>query len=460
MTRQGGRLNLVVQFASLATTGVLLWLGAPSFRSWRVALPLVVAQAFLFAVVAWVWSAAIAFLLYLTVPLDDRESTLPQALRTSAVAVWFAPAMILLTNFSPATVPASLALVVTATRLLYSEWRSIHPAAEPALTAPPGLLFGDYLAPAPLFRREFLTALTVSLALQLAATARLFRHPLAAGALLAMTAASLTLFAMTSGVLPQERPRSLPQTLLGILLTIFLAAGLTVGGLRVRGFHGSGDSSGSAPQSSIPTKTVSGGAAAPLRPIPSALGTFPGVILRPDPKPYARLVEPPPVRKGIGISLPRTYAIPFDGEYWMYRFLYQRPPASSLQEHGSPDHLSFSTVDRWPLLMEAHQKLDQPLDLSCRAVRVDIWNADPHSGTMSLELDALGNKGWTTIGIEPVRSVPAQEGGQVVAAPETLEFPLHSPVHDCMELKVVFVRDPSRMPHSAMIAIDRFVLVP
>jgi hypothetical protein len=298
----------------------------------------------------------------------------------------------------------------------------------------------------------------VSVALQLAATARLFRHPLAAGALLVMTAASLTLFAMTSGALRQERPRSLPQTLLGILLTIFLAAGLTVGGLRVRGYGGSGDSAGSASQGSAPAKSPPGGAAAPRKPVPTALGGFPGVILRPDPKPYARLVDPPPLRRGIGISLPRTYAIPFDGEYWMFRFLYQRPPASSLEEHGSPDHLSFSTVDLWPLLMEAHQRLDQPLDLDCRAVRVDIWNADLHSSTISLELAALGSKGWATIGAAPVRSVPTKDGGQVVAAAETLEFPLHSPVHDCMELKVVFVRDASRMPHSAMIAIDRFVL--
>jgi hypothetical protein len=155
VTRQGGRLNLAVQFASLATTGVLLWLGAPSFRLWRVALSLVIAQALLFAFVAWLWSAAIAFLLYLTIPGDDRESTLPQALRTSAVAVWFAPATILLTKLSPATVPASLALVVTATRLLYSEWRSIHPAAEPLLAARPSLLFGDYFAPAPLFGASF-----------------------------------------------------------------------------------------------------------------------------------------------------------------------------------------------------------------------------------------------------------------------------------------------------------------
>ncbi len=461
MKRSNGRLGLAVQIASLCTTGAVLWLSASAFPLAHVRLSRVVVQAFLFAFVAWLWSAAIAFLLYLAIPRPPGEYMLLRTLRTSAVAVWFAPATILLSRMSPATLLAALALVVTATRLLYSEWRLIHPAVEPAFAGPHGL-FDEYLLPHPLFRREFLTAMAVSMALQSAATARMFHHPLTAGALFAMTAAALTLFAMTSGVLPVERPRNLPQTLFGILLTIFLAAAVTIGGLRprlLRGDGSDGDAASGPPANSPAKGTVS--ATAPPRPATGpGDGSFPGVILRPETKPFVRLVEPPPVRRGMGIALQRTYAIPFDGEYWMYRLFYRRPPPRSLEERGSPAELSFSTVDRWPLEMEAHQMFDQPLNLSCRAVRVEIWNADRFPNTIALELDALGGHGWETIGTQPVRSLPERDGSRVAPVAESLEFPVHTPVLDCRELKVVFLRDRSRRYRSAMVSIDRFVLLP
>ena len=466
MTRSNSRLILAVQIASLCTTGLLLWLGSSAFRLARAPLSVIVEQAFLFAFVAWLWSAATAFLLYLAIPRPPGEYMLLRTLRTSAVAVWFAPATILLSRMSPATLLAALALVVTATRLLYSEWRLIHPVQETAFAGPHGL-FDEYLAPDPLFRREFLTALTVSMALQSAATARMFHHPVTAGALFTMTVAALTLFAMTSGVLPAERPRNLPQTLLGILLTIFLAAGVTIGGLGARLLRGNGSEGDSA--DGPPAATASNGKVASYQPraaVGPGDGSFPGVVLRPDTKPFARLVEPPPVRGAVGISLPRTYAIPFDGEYWMYRFLYRRPPPKSLEERGSPTELSFSTVDSWPLEMEAHQKFDQPLDLACRAVRVDIWNADRYPNTIVLELDALGSHGWETIGAQPVRSLPVLTSDHLLTADrvapvaESLEFPVHSPIHECLELKVVFLRARVRIHRSAMVSIDRFVLLP
>jgi hypothetical protein len=462
VTQHRGRFHFAVQIASLCTTGVALWLGSSGFRTSRAPLSLVVVQAFLFAFGAWLASAGIALLLYLTIPRRAGEYELLQSLRTSAVAVWFAPATILLTRVSAATLLAALALVVTATRLLYSEWRRIHPMPEAAFETGLGLLFGDYFVPRPLVRREFLGAMTVSLALQCAATARLFRHPLAAGALFVMTVASLTLFAMTSGAMAAGCPRNLPQTAFGILLTIFLAAGITIGGLRPRGFfqgdEGDGDADG--PTAATPTQGTASRAAA-SKPAPVAgIGSFPGVILRPETKPFVRLVEPPPVRGGMGFSPPRGYAIPFDGEYWVYRFLYNRPPAKSIEERGTPSELSYRTVDRWPLVMEAHQKLDPAIDLACRAVRVEIWNADRYPNTVSLELDALAGKGWTSIGAQPVRSVPERDGGRVIAAAESLEFPIRAPVRDCMELKVLFLRDRSRSDRSAMIAVDRFVLLP
>ena len=74
-------------------------------------------------------SAAITLGLYLLISRSSRIDALRMALRTSATAVWFAPATILLSAMSPAALAAALVLVVSTTRLLYSQWRWIHPAS-------------------------------------------------------------------------------------------------------------------------------------------------------------------------------------------------------------------------------------------------------------------------------------------------------------------------------------------
>jgi len=117
-------------------------------------------------------------------------------------------------------------------------------------------------------------------------------------------------------------------------------------------------------------------------------------------------------------------------------------------------------------MMEAHQKLDQAIDLRCcRSVRVAIWNADPRPGTLSLELTVLdtesgaGSTG-TFLGSAPVRSVPDLSRNPVTAVPESLEFPVPPGViENCTEFKVVFRRT-ANLDRSARVAVDRFVLEP
>src|SRR6185369_14348504 len=96
----------------------------------------------------------------------------------------------------------------------------------------------------------------------------------------------------------------------------------------------------------------------------SADGSYPGVILQPEVQQVTHLVAPV-LESGNGLyrDTRREFAIVFEGEYWMYRFLYHRPPPNSYLRKGTPAKLSFRTPDHWPLVMEAHQKLDQPIDL-------------------------------------------------------------------------------------------------
>ena len=111
------------------------------------------------------------------------------------------------------------------------------------------------------------------------------------------------------------------------------------------------------------------------------------------------------------------------GQYLLFRFPQRRPPPTSILQRGSPATLAFSTVDHWPLNMEAIQKLDEPIDLSCcSAIRVEIWNADKYPGTVTLELYANDK----LLGVAPVRSTPDLQRDPMVAVTESLDFPISS----------------------------------
>jgi hypothetical protein len=265
---------------------------------------------------------------------------------------------------------------------------------------------------------------------------------------------------------------------IGMAMTVLLAAGLTVGGLRVAGGRGSADGDGLGPGAGA-GRSLYASAREVLRdlfgeeekgfdevglPVPKTStvtpgiapdGSFPGIILWPEIKPITRLVAPPPRGLSTGAAIARPFGIPFAGQYLLYRFPQQRPPATSILQRGSPATLSFSTVDRVRLNMDAIQKLDEPVDLSCcRAVQIEIWNADKHPGTVVLELYANDR----LLGSKPVNSSPDLTREPLVAVMETLEFPSAAVV--AAEFKVVFRRNYTRADKSARIAIERFILVP
>ena len=265
----------------------------------------------------------------------------------------------------------------------------------------------------------------------------------------------------------------MPRAFLGLALTILLAIGLTIGGMipnwmRGHGGYGDGPSLAAGQPPGMP------GAGRDDLPDASAgdlagAGGFPGVILWPEIKPIPTLIAPmPQTADGGGPPvMPRPLAIPFSGEYWMFRWPYARPPKTSFFHRGSPAALSFVSTDHLPLLMEARHKLDQSVALSCcSAIRLEIRNADRYLNTIALELVLIANdrpgKPSLSLGRRDVTSRPDASRDPVIPVPETLEFPIPSTgsFEAFDEFRVVFQRDRRRMDKSAKLAIDRFILVP
>ena len=465
------RLVPCLQLAGILLTGWFMW-RSTLFLQWaRVPLPWLGLRATVYALAACLAGAFITIVLYMAASLWEGEDVIRATFRASTAAVWFAPCVILLTQLSPAAAVPALILVVNATHLLYIHWRIQQPPIE---TPHDTSLFATAQLPERHFISDFGPGLAISFTLQTGACAVLLHHPVLAGFSFAAGAALATVFALTSrGIQPTRPPKSMPRAFLGLALTVLLAIGLTIGGMIpnfLRGPGGDSDS-GNSPAGQPPGMPGDGPKDLPdasAGDLANASG-FPGVILWPEIRPIPTLIAPMPQTPDGGGPpvMPRPLAIPFSGEYWMFRWPYARPPKTSFFQRGSPAVLSFSSTDHRPLQMEARHKLDQSIALSCcSAIRLEIRNADSYPNTISLELVLMAGD-WPgapslNLGHYNVTSQPDFRRDPVTPVPETLEFPVPSTakLESFDEFKVVFQRAWRRADKSAKLAIDRFILVP
>jgi hypothetical protein len=304
--------------------------------------------------------------------------------------------------------------------------------------------------------------------------------------LLSITLATFTCVAIAVGAWTESRPPNLPRSVLGLCLTFLLA--MVSGHLLGGGGWGLGDGAGSSstiaskqdepvakigpeqPKKPEPPPVPPPGATGEVTPDPHAAdiavaGSFPGVILWPDVKPEITLVEPYPAGRTEGApALTRPFVIPFGGEYWMFRWPFARPPRSSYFRRGSPAKLAFATTDRSSLEMEALQKLDRSISLTCCSkIEVTVQNADPAASGIGLELTVIDNeppyKPPLSLGTAHLRSTAASASAPML---ENLDYavPQRPALARFDEFKMIFHRDPKHQDHSSKVAIDRFILVP
>jgi hypothetical protein len=186
---------------------------------------------------------------------------------------------------------------------------------------------------------------------------------------------------------------------------------------------------------------------------------YSGVILLSESRSHVKIVAPRPARLQTSSrgGLARTITIPFSGEYWFYYWPLQRPPKSSLVQHGTPVTFKFTAMGNSFLSMQANQPIGQTLSFGCcSGIDVAISNADPFPGTVSLELmvnnTATPNVRAQSLGRAQVSS----------ASKETLHFdmPVRGSIQEFDQILVVFRLYQPRMHRSANIAIERFDLIP
>lgn len=424
-----------------------------------------IGEALLYVTLAWVCAAAITLCIYLVVSLADLKLLIRASVRSSVSAMWFAPAIVLLSAGSAAAVAASILLVVSATRILVSQWIPMGAEIRPA---PAGLRLDLMFYSAELEQASFslnsIPVLAVSFAIQAGMVAALWHYWLLAAALFAAGTAILTSLSIVTGAYQPEKVPTLPLSMFSVVLTFLLAAALSVGGvraLREKAASSEPDPKYPAKQSAPRVTRLIIKVAAPANAtVEIGGGSFPGVVLLTEVKPEVTLILPPSPHTGVfGSMLAGPVGIPFSGEYWMFKPPLARPPANSFVRRGSPSELSFITTDGAPMEMAARQNMGYAIDVKCCSkIQLVISDADRYPGTVSLELILINTEASETqfesLGTSLVN--PYASHGDIVSFP----IPSFTKLQRFDEVEVLFHRDRFRADKSARISIERLTLVP
>jgi hypothetical protein len=191
------------------------------------------------------------------------------------------------------------------------------------------------------------------------------------------------------------------------------------------------------------------------------------------------ILSPPPVKKQPLPPIPRSDSfntghaakpliIPFDGQYWYFKAPSVRPGLRAHLARGKPTDVTVRSSDLAPLLMEAHQNLDKPIDLACCSeMELAITNADTRPGNISLGLiltDSISpDRPSRDLGNRVIlSSVPANIPLDRKPVEEIVRFsiPRSSINHRFNEITVVYIPAPERARGGAKVAIQSFTLVP
>jgi hypothetical protein len=427
----------------------------------------VIGTTLLSVLLAWALAAGIILWVYAAVSLADFGDLFFAAVRAAAPAMWFPPAMLLVTAPWPGARLAGVLLVANTARLLFSRrppgtrLRARRRATRRASV--PFCLYSDRHPWS--FWRETLPPVLGALAFQAGLYALWVDHPRSAAACFAAGAAIWTRCSIGRGAYRPEGKPNLARATLAILLTLLLATALSIGQFASDERFADGPGLletarrvfGRLPDASQPKPEAAKHSATPVFTPTHEIGKSgengaPGVVLRPVAKPLPRNRLWLPGAATV-FSVSRTLPVPFSGEYHLYRASSGSLPPGALVYEGTPLDAIYVTTNQTPMETEAYQRLDPPIDLgNCDTIQVALSTAEEFPASASMKLETAGG----------ILDLGTRIFGLTRARDETIEFALPASPRRLRvsAIRVVFHRNPAQQDQSTRVAIQGFTLVP
>jgi hypothetical protein len=387
--------------------------------------------------------------------------------RATAIAIWTAPLMVLLLQRSALTGVVAAGIVIFACNMLgVGAKEGLEPTIISRQSGPGIFQVTNTLG----FAKRLALAILVSAFLQAAAVANVIAERELALLLFVIGAA---LLAMKLPALEGEpdRPRLASHAGSRAFASMTMATLVALIGLLPLLSGGSRDHSLDAVLRKLWQRTGSGAvvhrSTVRLQEASVRSDGYIGVILIPKQEHREKQIVAPQLSlssRAAGLLRPLT--IRFTGSYWFFQYPFVRPPFDSVKAEGDPANVGVRSSNYKPLMMEAVQTLDDPIDTAgLGKIQLSMLDADPYPGTVSVELVLVDTTSWDhplqSLGIQHLNTIPVAENASSSHS-ETLTFAVaqDSQSKQFNQIRLIFRLDPSRNRQGAAIAIQSFVLVP
>jgi hypothetical protein len=180
-----------------------------------------------------------------------------------------------------------------------------------------------------------------------------------------------------------------------------------------------------------------------------------------------KMLIAPSIDPGAASGHKRPWVIPFDGPYWYFKFPGESPGPLARNAHGDPIKVNVRSTDTSPLLMEAHQYLPAPVDLSCCRELQVVFRNDLSLGASQVGIQLTDSHGKSksseSLGIKPIASNSHDPAPQSVSPiEETVSFPIPNPgtIKQFDQITVALLPRSPYATAGRKVAIEKFIMVP
>jgi hypothetical protein len=199
---------------------------------------------------------------------------------------------------------------------------------------------------------------------------------------------------------------------------------------------------------------------APAAKAQTASAGYQTIVLWPLEKEKKTLLRFPVKSRVLGPGVAEPLVIPFYGPYWYFKFPGETPGKNVRSTKGDPLKVNVHSTDQLPLLMEAHQRLVEPIETAkCGEMRVVITN-DANLGALAVgvTLADSNSKGKYSLNLG-TQHASVRTSGQ---AEETFvfSFPKRSALEKFDAITVTFLTDAQHSMSGRKVAVERFVVIP